>query len=166
MCTRSALAQLFDNMIIREAQITDIPAIQKVRNSVRENMLSDPNLVTDKDCEDHITVKGKGWVCEMEGKVVGFSIVDITENNIWALFMHPRYEKRGIGRLLHDTMVDWYFDQTSANLWLGTAPGTRAEKFYRIAGWIITGLHGKGEIKFEMSFRDWKEKTPPAFLKK
>jgi GNAT superfamily N-acetyltransferase len=142
-------------MIIREAQITDIPAIQKVRNSVRENTLSDPNLVTDKDCENYITIKGKGWVCELEGKVVGFAIADITDNNIWALFMDPIYEKKGIGRLLHDTMVDWYFNQTSASLWLGTAPGTRAEKFYRKAGWIETGLHGKGEIKFEMSFKDW-----------
>jgi hypothetical protein len=32
-------------MTIREALITDIPQIQIVRNSVKENMLSDPALV-------------------------------------------------------------------------------------------------------------------------
>jgi len=36
-------------MIIREAVPEDIPEIQYVRNSVKENTLSDPNLVTDKD---------------------------------------------------------------------------------------------------------------------
>lgn len=39
-------------MIIREAKIEDIAQIQIVRNSVKENTLSDPNLVTDKDCEE------------------------------------------------------------------------------------------------------------------
>ena len=36
-------------MIIREAKIADIKQIQIVRNSVTENMLSNPNLVTDED---------------------------------------------------------------------------------------------------------------------
>jgi hypothetical protein len=38
---------------------------------------------------------------------------------------------------------------------LGTAPGTRAEEFYRKAGWKETGTHGNGEIKFEMSYGNW-----------
>ena len=41
-------------MIFRETQITDIPQIQIVRNSVKENTLSDPALVPDKDVEDCI----------------------------------------------------------------------------------------------------------------
>ena len=36
-------------MIFREAQISDIQQIQIVRNAVKENVLSDPSLVTDKD---------------------------------------------------------------------------------------------------------------------
>jgi hypothetical protein len=47
-------------MIIREAHITDIPQIQVVRNSVKENILSDPALVPDKDVEDYITRRRKG----------------------------------------------------------------------------------------------------------
>jgi hypothetical protein len=42
------------NIIIREAQPEDIPQIQIVRNSVKENTLSDPGLVTDKDCEEFL----------------------------------------------------------------------------------------------------------------
>ena len=49
-------------MTIREAKIEDIPQIQWVRNAVKENMLSDPGLVTDDDCRLFITERGKGWV--------------------------------------------------------------------------------------------------------
>ena len=49
-------------MIFREANIAGIKQIQIVRNSVKENILSDPNLVTDEDCKEFITVRGKGWV--------------------------------------------------------------------------------------------------------
>ncbi len=141
-------------MRIREAISADIPQIQVVRNSVKENALSNPALVTDADCEDFINRRGKGWVCETDGKIVGFSIVDLQDNNVWALFLDPEFERKGIGRKLHDGMLDWYFLQTEKDIWLGTAPGTRAEKFYRKAGWRAAGMHGK-EIKFEMSFNDW-----------
>lgn len=139
-------------MTFREAQVTDIKQIQIVRNLVKENVLSDPELVADKDCDEFLSVRGKGWVCEADDFVVGFSIVDLKENNIWALFVHPEYESKGIGKQLHKLMIDWYFDQTNKTVWLGTAPGTRAEKFYSYQGWKKVGRHGQEEIKFEMSY--------------
>ena len=142
-------------MIIREANIEDIAQIQIVRHSVRENILSDPNLVTDQDCREFLTKRGKGWVCEINNEIVGFSIADLKENNIWALFLKPEFEKQGIGRQLHDIMLDWYFEQTRNSVWLGTTPKTRAESFYRKSGWKEIGTHGKNEIKFEMTFNDW-----------
>ena len=145
-------------MTIREATLKDIEQIQIVRNSVKENSLSDPAYVTDKDCEEFLFKRGKGWVCEIDNQIVGFSIADLKEHNIWALFLHPKFEKQGIGRLLHDIMLDWYFTQTNNKVWLGTAPKTRAEIFYRKSGWTEVGLHGKSEIKFEMTMEDWKSK--------
>ncbi|RYF25559.1 MAG: N-acetyltransferase [Flavobacteriales bacterium] len=142
-------------MLVREAKIEDIMQIQIIRNAVTENTLSDPNLVTDNDCEEFLFERGKGWVCEIDNELAGFSIVDLKDKNIWALFIHPKFEKQGIGRALHDVMLNWYFNQTQANVWLGTSPKTRAEKFYRKAGWKEIGTHGKGEIKFEMSYADW-----------
>lgn len=142
-------------MTIREAAIKDIKQIQVVRNSVTENTLSNPNLVTDKDCEEFLTIRGKGWVCEVDNKIVGFSIADLKDNNIWALFVQPEYEKKGIGIKLHEVMLEWYFKQTKNNVWLGTSPNTRAEIFYRKSGWTEIGTHGKGEIKFEMTFDNW-----------
>ena len=73
------------------------------------------------------------------------------EKNIWALFLDPNFERKGIGQLLHRTMLDWYFEQTKDNVWLGTRINTRAEKFYKIAGWNEIGNHGINEIKFEMT---------------
>jgi len=142
-------------MLYRQATINDIPRIQVVRNAVKENTLSDPGLVTNDDCVDYIENRGRGWVCEVEGEIVGFSIVDLVDNNIWALFLLPEVEGRGIGRELHRLMLDWYFDQTQATVWLGTSPGTRAEAFYHKAGWKRAGMHGANEVKFEMTYADW-----------
>lgn len=142
-------------MIFREATIQDLSQIQILRNSVKENRLSNPALVSDKDCEDDSTIRGKGWVCEIDGCVVGFSIADIRGYNVWALFVHPEYEGKGIGKKLHNLMLDWYFNQTQKTVWLSTARGTRAEEFYKGAGWQVVGMHGKGEIKFEMKYSAW-----------
>ena len=47
-------------MIFREAQVSDIPQIQFVRNAVKENRLSDPSLVPDQDVEEYISNRGRG----------------------------------------------------------------------------------------------------------
>ena len=142
-------------MIFREANFLDISQMHFVRIAVKENILSNPDLVTENDYQDFISKRGKGWVCEINNEIVGFSIVDIIDNNIWALFMNPNFEKKGIGKQLHKIMLDWYFNQTKKNVCLGTSPNTRAESFYRKAGWIEIGLHGNNEIKFEMTFENW-----------
>jgi GNAT superfamily N-acetyltransferase len=142
-------------MKFREAETKDIKQIQMVRQSVRENVLSNPALVTDKDCEEFITIRGKGWVCEVDKMIVGFAIADLKEHNIWALFVQPEYEGKGIGKQLHNIMLDWYFSQSKEKVWLGTAPNTRAELFYRQAGWKEAGRRPNGEIKFEFASTDW-----------
>lgn len=145
-------------MIFREATIDDIKQIQIVRNEVKENTLSNPNLVTDDDCKEFLFVRGKGWVCEIEQLIVGFAIADLKGNNIWALFLKPEFEKKGIGKQLHHIMLDWYFQQTKKTVWLGTSPKTRAEYFYKKAGWTAVGTNGANEIKFEMTYENWKSR--------
>jgi GNAT superfamily N-acetyltransferase len=144
-------------MQIREAQVADIPEYMAVRFAVRENVLSTPGLVTDAHNVDYLTRRGKGWVAEVAGRIVGFAVADLVDHNIWALFVHPDYAGRGIGRALHDTMLNWYFDQTQETVWLGTAPATRAEEFYRRSGWHETGLRANGEIGFEMTSLKWRQ---------
>ena len=146
-------------MTIREAKVEDIKQIQIVRNSVKENTLSDPNLVTDEDCKQFLTLQGKGWVCEVSNEIIGFSIIDLKKKNVWALFLKPEFERQGIGRQLHDIMLDWYFEQTEDTIWLGTAILSRAESFYRKAGWEEIGVYEKGEVKFEMTYNHWTKRN-------
>ena len=142
-------------MIFREALIKDIPQMQVVRNAVKENVLSNPDLIKDADYIPFITSNGKGWVCESDEQIVGFAIVDIKEKNIWALFVNPNFEAKGIGKQLHTIMMDWYFTQTKETIWLSTEPKSRAETFYKMNGWKEVGTYGKGEVKFEMSYENW-----------
>ena len=95
----------------------------------------------------------------MDGTIVGFSIVSVIDRNVWALFIQPGYDKRGIGKKLHHDMLNWYFSQTNETIWLSTAPGTRAEAFYRRAGWQETGMTKSGEVKFEMTAHKWSSLT-------
>lgn len=148
-------AKLQINLTFREATLDDIPQIQIVRHSVKENVLSEAELVTDDDCADYLLKRGKGWVCALNQEIVGFAIADLKDNNIWALFVKPAFENQGIGRKLLWIMLNWYFSQGKNKVWLRTAPDTRAASFYKKAGWIETGVHGNGEIKFEIKSEEW-----------
>jgi len=73
------------------------------------------------------------------------------------LFILPAYEKRGKGQQLQRILLNWYFSHTHETVWLETNQDTRAEAFYRKSEWNEAGIHGDGEIKFEMTYRDWME---------
>ena len=141
-------------MLFREATIEDIAQMQVVRHTVKENTLSDPNLVPDGDVAFYITEKGKGWVCEINSSIVGFAIADLQEHSIWALFVDPEFDQKGIGKKLHQLMLDWYFSKTKQTVSLGTSPKTRAEEFYKRQGWTAVGHYSNGEVKFEMAYAD------------
>lgn len=148
-------------MHLREAHSADIPQLMDVRFSVKENVLTNRALVTEADNEDYLTRRGKGWVAEVDGRIVGFTIVSVLDHNVWALFVHPDFERQGVGKTLHDAMLAWYFAQTAEPLWLGTAPNTRAEGFYRRAGWRDAGLRPNGEIRFEMTADEYRQTLSP-----
>ncbi|MBC5774055.1 GNAT family N-acetyltransferase [Pontibacter sp. KCTC 32443] len=146
-------------MVFRQASIADIAGMSRVRMAVKENVLSNPDRVTLEDYREMLEENGAGWVCELDGIIVGFAIVDLTDANIWALFVDPDHDKKGIGRKLHDLMLNWSFDQNIDKLWLSTEAGTRAETFYRKAGWQQTGITQSGEVRFEMERRKYRTKT-------
>ena len=87
------------------------------------------------------------------GEVVAFAIGNAVTGNIWALFVRPEYEGRGHGRQLHDTMVSWLWAAGLDRLWLTTEPGTRAQRFYEVAGWRLTGTTERGELRYELPRR-------------
>jgi GNAT superfamily N-acetyltransferase len=111
-----------------------------------------------------ITERGRGWVAEVEGHIVGFAVGDRVHANVWALFVDHAHECRGVGKTLHDSMMSWLFGEGVERVWLGTDPGTRAERFYRAAGWQYLGHH-HGEAKYELSPAQWMRRiagVPPS----
>ena len=137
-------------MFIREAEMSDIPAMHRIRLAVKENVLRNPLAVQEADYIPFLTEKGQGWVAEIEHEVVGFAMVDLQGHDVWALFVAPEKEGQGIGGTLHDLMLEWYFSETDTPLHLGTEGGTRAEEFYRKRGWEEIGREHNGALTFLM----------------
>lgn len=134
--------------ILRQAQRTDIPAIQRVRHAVRENRLI-WIVIADEDVVREMEVTGRGWVIQVNSEVVAFAIGNAGTGNIWALFVDPAHEGKGYGRRLHDEMLGWLWSQGLKRLWLSTDPGTRAEGFYLRAGWQRREILPSGEVLFD-----------------
>ncbi|MDC9835141.1 GNAT family N-acetyltransferase [Rhizobium binxianense] len=124
-------------------------ALKAVRSSVVENMLSDPTKVTDDDYDWYVANPGVA-VWEENGDVVGFSAADPRNGNIWALFVAPGFERNGIGSILLAEARACLKAAGIGRAWLTTDPNTRAEKFYRAAGWEHVG-EKDNELLFERS---------------
>ena len=137
------------NVSIRQARPSDAAQMHRVRLSVRENRLISV-VLSEHDYVEAIESTGRGWVVEQQGVIVAFAVGDSSSGSIWALFVDPGHEGRGYGRRLHDIMVAWLWEQGHDRLWLTTEPGTRAERFYREAGWERVGAVPSGEDRFEL----------------
>jgi GNAT superfamily N-acetyltransferase len=136
--------------VIRVATRFDIPGMHHVRMSVRENRLVSV-ILTEADYVQAMEIEGRGWVAEEHGEIVAFAVGNALTGNVWALFVHPDHEGRGLGRALHDVMVSWLWSRGPTTLWLTTEPGTRAERFYDASGWRRAGLTSTGEVRYELS---------------
>lgn len=147
--------------MLRVATASDIPDIQRIRRAVRENRLVS-TVIHDRDVQEAIERKGRGWVVESDGEVVAFAIVNVHTGNIWALFVHPAHEREGFGRQLHDVMVDWSWSQGLDRLWLTTEPHTRAQRFYEAAGWHRAGATDSGELRYERERPEARARKPRA----
>ncbi len=137
--------------MIRLAAEADISRLTDIRNAVRENRLSDPSLVTPADYRWFIAQRSL-FVWQENDVLVGFSAADARDGSIWALFVDPLYEGRGIGRVLLEHACSVLERAGFAQIWLTTAPGTRAARFYEAAGWRAAGC-ADGQLKLEFTFR-------------
>lgn len=118
-----------------------------IRLKVRENRLSSPPRVTERDYYPYIAA-GSAWVAERDGGVVGFAAAEAASGNVWALFVSPLAEGAGIGRLLHEALLGWAAVLNLDRLILTTAAGTRAEGFYKRLGWHSLGTDPDGSTRF------------------
>lgn len=135
----------------REATVVDIPVMAAIRLEVVENALTDPTRVTRGMYHDYLTTGGKGWICEVNRTAVGFSIASLADHTIWALFVHPDYEGRGIGKELLSLAVDWLFEQGADVISLTSDPNTRADRLYQAAGWERGEHIANGEVRYRLT---------------
>ena len=133
--------------MIRNATRADIPRIMEIRAAVRENRLRDPSRVPIERVAWFVDNPGI-FVWEEGGEVVGFSAADPRDGSIFALFVEAAHERRGIGRALFERACEVLVAAGCPRMWLTTWPGTRAERFYRAAGWRVTGTED-GNLVFE-----------------
>jgi ribosomal protein S18 acetylase RimI-like enzyme len=130
---------------IRRARPDDIPRLVEIRAAVRENRLGNPAWVTLDDYTWFIANPGI-WVWDDTGILKGLAAGDPRDGSIWALFVDPRFERQGIGRALFAAACASLRDAGHRVATLSTEPGTRAERFYRAAGWTVVGRSPKGEL--------------------
>lgn len=135
---------------IRRTRLEERPRIMEIRFAVRENRLGDPSRVTDADYRWFNENPGI-WLWEEDGRILGFSAADTRDGTIWSLFIDPEHEGRGIGRALLARACDVPREAGHRTAMLGTDPGTRADRFYREAGWTALSIDERGEQIFRLA---------------
>lgn len=133
--------------MIRKAIPADHARIHAIRMGVRENILSDPTLVTEEEV-DWYREHAIFLVAEEAGEVVAFTCANHQSGLVWALFVDPVHEGRGHGRALLDAALAGLVAAGHAQAWLTTGAGTRAERFYRRHGWREMGRSIDDQIVF------------------
>ncbi|HEV2704794.1 MAG TPA: GNAT family N-acetyltransferase [Pyrinomonadaceae bacterium] len=117
---------------------------------MRENVLADARKVTREMYVAYLGESGKGWLCEVEREVVGFCIASLRDASIWALFVRPSDEGRGIGGRLLRLATDWLFEMGAESIVLSTEANTRADRFYEQQGWQRGQLKADGEVCYRL----------------
>lgn len=92
--------------ILRQAALSDLPGLFRVRYAVSENRLSSLTI-PDEQVTEAVGGTGRGWVVELDGLIVAFAIGDALSGSIWELFVDPPYRGQGYGRRLYETVVEW-----------------------------------------------------------
>lgn len=140
---------------IREMTVADLPEVFAVRISTVENNvtmqeLEDEYELTPETLAAAMQLSAKGWVCEVDGRIVGFAMGDSESGEMTVIAVLAEYERRGIGERLLTQVQDWLFQSGHDEVWLVTTPDPnfRAYGFYQSKGWIATGEIVDDEEKF------------------
>lgn len=124
----------------------------KVRASVGENTMTSDELsaigVTPESIALAINGAACSWVATAEEEVVGFAMVDLDDACLFALFVLPQHEGRGIGTCLTQACEQALFERHHS-VWLETAKESRAASLYRHLGWGNEVEIGGGDIRLE-----------------
>ncbi len=140
--------------VIRVADVTDVADMFRIRISVKENKATMADLarygVTPESLPAMLTGHGRGWVAEIDGVTRAFAMADANNSSVFALFVEPGFEGKGMGRHLMIEVEKWLTEMKCQQIWLETDRNVlvRANGFYRYIGWVESCLQPDGQMKF------------------
>lgn len=138
------------DIALRLATENDIEVIFDIRTSVKENHLSKQQLtelgITEPVILSLIQNTSTVWLAEVQHQVCGFSIVDLTEGSIFAMFVHPDFEAKGVGTALLKKAEDLLFNSCQ-EICLETDQKSRAFEFYLRQGWCVSEYFDNGDVR-------------------
>ena len=144
--------------MIRPITAADMAEITRLRTSVKENHLSVEEMV-----ERGITPAGimadldsgnlGGWLEEDNGEILGFSMADNRDGQIFALFTMPGREGRGVGTRLLEVATQWLAEREHDEAWLSTDANSTAARFYANRGWRRGEMKDHEDVYFRLNLR-------------
>lgn len=142
--------------LIRAATQDDIDTLFAIRTSVAQNHLSREQMadlgITPKALADSIREAPCVWIAEVDGQPVAFSMVDLAEGEVFAMFVLPSHENLGLGRQLMAVAEAALFEHHD-RLFLITdgRNDIRANGFYQRLGWSVAAQIDGDDVRYEKS---------------
>lgn len=139
---------------VRIATSEDVELLFDIRTSVIQNHLSRAEMaalgITAETLTEAIEHSRCCWIAELDGTPAGFAMIDQSEGEVFALFIRPEFEGKGLGQLLLSSAEDSLFASHEV-IWLITDghEGIRANGFYLRHGWVVAGAVDERDVRYE-----------------
>ena len=135
----------------RRITARDMDAVFAVRTATWDNPDAERELtelgITPESVRELLRTTHRGWLCEVDGQAVGFTIGNRATGEVWVIAVLAEHEGRGIGRGLIERVEAWLFDEGWPMIWLTTYrdEAMRAVGFYRHLGWEDVRVEPRGD---------------------
>ncbi|MDX9667935.1 GNAT family N-acetyltransferase [Pseudomonas sp. P5_152] len=138
----------------RMATVEDVESLFEIRTSVAQNHLSREQMdalgITAQVLNSAIKEGPCVWIAEVDERPVAFSMIDRDEGEVFAMFVRPAYENRGLGRLLMAAAEAELF-RAHERIFLVTdgRQEIRANGFYQRLGWTVVDRVDARDVRYE-----------------
>ncbi len=139
---------------VRPATAADVEALFDIRTSVTQNHLSREQMaqmgIDAEALTALLSAAPCAWLAEVDGRPVAFSMIDLDDACLFAVFVRPAFEGRGLGTAVLRPAEQALFAH-HARIWLVTdgREGVRANGFYQRHGWAVSEALDDGDLRYE-----------------